>query len=152
MSDLEGMAAQLARLEEWAKELETSGTMTGGVGPFIAAELRRRLQTRKPRQKVQRKGHNLEDLDPLADAEAIFRDDYYIARSDEVAETQGSKPTGEAPHYKVICISMYNRDIEELEAKVVELKRRGWTKANKSHLIRMALDQLDLEKVPTPWK
>ena len=58
----------------------------------------------------------------------------------------GAKPT----HYKVICISMYTRDIEELEAKVSELKRRGWTKANKSHLIRLALSQLDLENLPTP--
>jgi uncharacterized protein HemX len=45
---------------------------------------------------------------------------------------------------------MYTRDIEELEAKVHELKRRGWTKANKSHLIRLALSQLDLDKLPTP--
>jgi len=57
-----------------------------------------------------------------------------------------------SPHYKVICISMYNRDIEELDAKVADLKRRGWNKANKSHLIRLALNQLDLEKIPTPWK
>ena len=57
-----------------------------------------------------------------------------------------AKPT----HYKVICISMYNRDIEELEAKVAELKRRGWTKANKSQLIRLALSQIDLDKLGTP--
>ncbi|HEX8114254.1 MAG TPA: hypothetical protein VF516_41275, partial [Kofleriaceae bacterium] len=56
------------------------------------------------------------------------------------------KPT----HYKVICISMYTRDIEELEAKVAELKRRGWTKANKSQLIRLALAQVDLDKLATP--
>jgi len=56
------------------------------------------------------------------------------------------KPT----HYKVICISMYNRDIEDLDAKVSELKRRGWTKANKSQLIRIALAQLDVDKLPTP--
>ena len=56
------------------------------------------------------------------------------------------KPT----HYKVICISMYTRDIEELEAKVAELKRRGWTKASKSQLIRLALSQIDLDKLATP--
>ena len=49
-------------------------------------------------------------------------------------------------HYKVICISMYTRDIEALDAKVAELKRRGWTKANKSQMIRLALSQLDLDK------
>lgn len=56
------------------------------------------------------------------------------------------KPT----HYKVICISMYTKDIENLEAKVAELKRRGHTKANKSQLIRMALNQVDLDKIPLP--
>ena len=45
---------------------------------------------------------------------------------------------------------MYTRDLEELEAKVAELKRRGWTKANKSQLIRLALAQIDLDKLPTP--
>ncbi len=56
------------------------------------------------------------------------------------------KPT----HYKIICISMYTRDIDELEAKVAELKRRGWTKASKSQLIRIALGQLDLDKLAPP--
>lgn len=59
---------------------------------------------------------------------------------------KAEKPT----HYKVICISMYTRDLEELDAKVAELKRRGWTKANKSQLIRLALSQIDLDKLPTP--
>jgi hypothetical protein len=91
--------------------------------------------------------------DPLADAEAILREDFYGRRSSGPSESEQEphrrrdvRPT----HYKVICISMYTRDIEELEAKVAELKRRGWTKANKSHLIRLALSQLDLEKLPTP--
>ncbi|MGE0401708.1 MAG: hypothetical protein AB7T06_33710 [Kofleriaceae bacterium] len=53
-----------------------------------------------------------------------------------------AKPT----HYKVICISMYTRDLEELDEKVAELKRRGFTKANKSQMIRLALDRLDLNK------
>ena len=60
------------------------------------------------------------------------------------------KPSAKPTHYKVICISMYNQDIEELDAKVAELKRRGWTKANKSQLIRLALSQLDLENLETP--
>ena len=53
-------------------------------------------------------------------------------------------------HYKVICISMYTRDIDALEEKVAELKRRGWTKANKSQMIRLALRELNLEKVVGP--
>ena len=77
---------------------------------------------------------------------------------DGAAEAEPRKPraasgTGKQPrptHYKVICISMYTRDLEELEAKVAELKRRGWTKANKSQLIRLALSQIDIDKLPTP--
>jgi hypothetical protein len=55
-----------------------------------------------------------------------------------------TKPT----HYKVICISMYTKDLERLDELVEELKGRGITKANRSALIRVALEQLDLDKVP----
>ena len=61
---------------------------------------------------------------------------------DEELPPPRSKPT----HYKVICISMYTRNIEELDAKVTELKRRGCTKASRSQLIRFALSQLDLDQ------
>ena len=95
--------------------------------------------------------------DPLSDADAILSEEDFgrRVRPDEAAPGSGArrraasgqvKPT----HYKVICISMYTRDIEELEAKVAELKRRGWTKANKSQLIRIALAQVDLDKLATP--
>jgi hypothetical protein len=95
--------------------------------------------------------------DPLSDADAILSEEYYGRRP-----RAGEAPPGEAPrrragtgpvkptHYKVICISMYTQDIEELEAKVAELKRRGWTKASKSQLIRLALAQVDLDKLATP--
>ena len=45
---------------------------------------------------------------------------------------------------------MDTRAIEERDAKVAEPKRRGWTKANKSQLIRLALAQLDLDALPVP--
>ncbi len=51
-------------------------------------------------------------------------------------------------HYKVICISMYTDDLERLDAAVRELKRRGYTKANRSAVLRAAVAQLDLAKVP----
>ena len=100
--------------------------------------------------------------DPLGDTDEILRKEYY-GKDDEIVRsvsrgvaggektrapkrTQKAKPT----HYKVVCISLYTRDIENLEATVAELKRRGYTKANKSQLIRMALGQLDIEKLPPP--
>lgn len=58
--------------------------------------------------------------------------------------SKAQKPT----HYKVICISMYTKDLEHLDELVDELKARGLTKANRSALIRVALEQLDLDKVP----
>ena len=89
--------------------------------------------------------------DPLADADAILSEEYYGRRVRSDSDAPAGKRGAEKPtHYKVICISMYNRDIEELEAKVAELKRRGWTKANKSQLIRLALSQIDLDKLSTP--
>ena len=108
--------------------------------------------------------------DPLSEAEKILREDFYgratgapvspasdaITRPVSVpmmvkapntpTETSKGKPT----HYKVVCISLYTQDIENLEATVAELKRRGHTKANKSQLIRQALRQLDIDKLPPP--
>jgi hypothetical protein len=55
---------------------------------------------------------------------------------------QSDKPT----HYKVICISLYNEDLGRLDKMVEALKQRGFTKANRSALIRMALDQVDLSQ------
>jgi hypothetical protein len=92
--------------------------------------------------------------DPLSDADAILSEEYYgrRARGDAPGAPERRRQSGQVKptHYKVICISMYTRDIEELEAKVAELKRRGWTKANKSQLIRLALAQIDLDKLATP--
>ena len=93
--------------------------------------------------------------DPLSDTDEILRKEYYGAPSDPGMPRRSragtANPLKERPtHYKVICISMYTRDLEELDAKVAELKRRGWTKANKSQLIRLALSQVDLDKLPTP--
>ena len=69
---------------------------------------------------------------------------------EEPRERRSRKPAvAEKPaHYKVICISMYTKDLERLDGLVEELKARGITKANRSALIRVALDQLDLDKVP----
>ena len=93
--------------------------------------------------------------DPLSDADAILSEEYYGRRArvpgdDAAPRRRLASGQGKPTHYKVICISMYTRDIEELEAKVAELKRRGWTKASKSQLIRLALSQVDLDKLATP--
>ncbi len=97
--------------------------------------------------------------DPLSETEAILREDFYgrparaTARGTMVGDEVVEEPTSvkaKPTHYKVVCISLYTRDIENLEATVAELKRRGYTKANKSQLIRIALSQLDIDKLPPP--
>jgi len=77
-----------------------------------------------------------------ADAAPVEREPPVGGRAPSRAPLE--KPT----HYKVICISMYTKDLERLDQLVDELKGRGVTKANRSALIRAALDQLDLDKVP----
>jgi hypothetical protein len=61
---------------------------------------------------------------------------------------RASRPEAKPVHYKVICISLYTQDLDRLDGMVGELKSRGLTKANRSALIRAALDQIDLDKVP----
>lgn len=47
--------------------------------------------------------------------------------------------------YKVICISLYLEDLKSLDAKVETMKARGLNQANRSALIRFAVDSLDLD-------
>jgi hypothetical protein len=51
-------------------------------------------------------------------------------------------------HYEIICISLYNEDLERLDQKVAALKARGHRRMTRSALIRWALDQVDLDRVP----
>ena len=93
--------------------------------------------------------------DPMQEADAILSESFYGRPANKPEPTKqpqkrkrSTKP--KPTHYKVICISMYTKDLENLEANVAELKRRGHTKANKSQLIRYALSQLDIDKMPPP--
>ncbi len=57
-------------------------------------------------------------------------------------------PEERPTHYKIICISLYTEDLNNLDGMVDRLKARGLTKANRSALIRYALSQVDLDRVP----
>ena len=79
------------------------------------------------------------------DVDGVLSGAFYSAPPQPDSRKQlAEKPS----HYKVICISMYTKDLERLDALVDELKSRGLTKANRSALIRAALDQVDLDRVP----
>jgi len=72
---------------------------------------------------------------------------FYSPTGSAQASRPYAKPERPA-HYKVICISMYNGDLDRLDEMVDELKAMGLTKANRSALIRYALSQVDLTKIP----
>ena len=81
------------------------------------------------------------------EVQGVLSGTFYTPRAEQAAKPvvrAAEKPT----HYKVICISMYTKDLDRLDGLVDQLKARGLTKANRSALIRAALDQLDLDKVP----
>ena len=78
------------------------------------------------------------------EVQGVLNGAFYQPEAKRLAPADRGKPT----HYKVICISMYTKDLERLDELVDELKGRGITKANRSALIRVALEQLDLDKVP----
>ena len=100
----------------------------------------------KPQRQVEKR---LMGDDPLATESILERFYKPEPLPSGVTPITGAPKAKEKPtHYKVVCISLYNEDIEHLEAMVAELKRRGHTKANKSQLIRAALAQVDLGKIP----
>ncbi len=83
--------------------------------------------------------------------ETFFAPDVPISESVGERTRVRRKPSAQKPrpdHYKVICISMYTEDLARLDAAVRELKKRGYTKANRSAVLRAAMQQLDLARVP----
>lgn len=90
------------------------------------------------------------DIFDRDEVEGVLSGSFYSANETDVqdtgvvAGTDKKKPT----HYKVICISMYTDALGKLDAMVRELKSRGYTKANRSALIRHALATVDLDAVP----
>jgi len=74
----------------------------------------------------------------------IHEEDDFVEHSSNLQRASKNKPD----HYKVICISIYTQDLERLDEVVRELKRRGFTKANRSAVLRVAVEQLDLSRVP----
>jgi hypothetical protein len=87
----------------------------------------------------------------VLDSDANLPGGFYSAASAEESQMNGTARAdkGEKPtHYKVICISMYTKDLKRLDEMVDSLKARGMTKANRSALIRYALNGVDLDNVP----
>lgn len=88
------------------------------------------------------------------EVDAVPSSNFYSRQSSPPVSTttpkaeETTKRDNKPSHYKVICISMYTGDLKRLDRMVEELKSRGLTKANRSALIRYALGEVDLDRVP----
>jgi hypothetical protein len=103
------------------------------------------MGSKRANKPVEGLGHDPLNADALLD-----RTFYQDERPTVVAVPPPAKPP-KPTHYKVVSISLYQEDIERLEGLVAELKRRGHTKANKSQLIRFALDTVNLDAMPKSY-
>ena len=80
------------------------------------------------------------------DVDQILSDCFFSDR--EFKASDASARDQKPDHYKIICISLYNDDLGRLDEMVAQLKQRGLTKASRSGLIRFALSNVDVNRVP----
>ncbi len=81
----------------------------------------------------------------------VLRDTFFVPPTQE---TRPAKPKNTKPkpdHYEVICISLYKEDLQKLDEKVASLKASGHRRVSRSGLIRFALDQVDVSKLPRTY-
>jgi hypothetical protein len=88
--------------------------------------------------------HDLLDADEVRD---VLSETFY--KDEAPAKKRRAEPKPE--HYEVICISLYKEDLERLDAKVQELKQGGHRKMSRSALIRYALDNVDVSRLPRSY-
>ncbi|MBI4701894.1 MAG: hypothetical protein HY744_12205 [Deltaproteobacteria bacterium] len=93
-------------------------------------------------------GNAAQTLFDADDVQGVLSDSFYAGAPLPLRRPKTLGPVVRPSHYKVICISLYTEDLGRLDGMVGELKRRGYTKANRSALIRHALAQVDLDAVP----
>lgn len=89
--------------------------------------------------------------DPFADADEVMARAFYSPLDEELDEGADRRGKEKPTHYKVVSISLYLDDIARLDGLVKELKRRGFTKMNRSALIRFAIDTVDINKLPRQY-
>ena len=82
------------------------------------------------------------------EVEGVLKGSFYSEPAPRKVLSDTGSAKGKPTHYKVICISMYTDALDRLDEMVQELKSRGYTKANRSALIRHALAMVDLDTVP----
>lgn len=86
------------------------------------------------------------------DVDEVLRDSFYQTSPEPIAPPKKKARKQQKPdHYKVICISLYREDLEQLDELVQEAKSRGHRKMSRSALIRYALDHVDLDGLPKTY-
>ncbi len=80
------------------------------------------------------------------DVDQVLSNSFFSARALGSSDSANCGPRPN--HYKVICISIYNEDLVRLDEMVTKLKLKGLTKVSRSALIRFALSEVDLDRVP----
>ena len=100
--------------------------------------------------------------DPFAENDDILNAGFYGAPAGRVERSAPAPKPASVPkrrkkrkkapsHYKIVSISLYNEDIAKIDELVQQLKDDGHTKANRSALIRFAIDNVDVSKMPKAY-
>lgn len=94
--------------------------------------------------------------DPFEEEDMPAHNSFYQAAGSPsgpmVADITNHQPTKPRQnHYKTISISLYLEDIERIDNLVYELKRRGFSKMNRSALIRFAIDTVNIDALPPQY-
>ncbi len=62
--------------------------------------------------------------------------------------TKDRKPLPEGQTYRLVTFSFYEEDVTRLDALLEQARKRGHKKVSRSQIVRLALRQVDLEKLP----
>lgn len=99
---------------------------------------------------------------PLADEDDIMARTFYTpgvpagytngaAADEDEDELDEARRRDKPSHYRVVSVSLYLDDIERIDTIIKELKRRGFTKMNRSALIRFAIDTVNIDNLPRQY-
>lgn len=73
-------------------------------------------------------------------------------RKKRVASTTGRskerKPLPDGQTWRLVTFSFYEEDVARLDALLEEARKRGYRRVSRSQIVRLALRQVDLGKLP----
>ncbi|HLD73353.1 MAG TPA: hypothetical protein VJB34_00425 [Bdellovibrionota bacterium] len=94
----------------------------------------------------------LENNDDLSKVETLYTNAFNSPDMNDIPEKTMRKlirkHSNKPIHYRLVCISLYNKDIVRLEQLLRYSRRLGYSKANKSQIIRFALSKVNVAEMP----